>query len=400
MKKNFLKRACAASLLFAGVFSSHAMAGTDDGSIISDAGVEKPHFRTSVYVREGYDDNAETSNNNQVTSGYTSFGINEFADFGSDRSILTIGVQLGANYYYSQPGQKFDWTDNLSLNYTYKLNERLTLSLASYAAYQVEPQYDLLVAQNRVNGQYFYFTDVLSASYQWTRRFSTITNYTLDGIFYQDAAPKVTNDYVAQTFGNQFRFLALPTTTLVAEYRFGIVNYLYQSGNNSITNYFLTGFDHTFNPKLLTTLRVGAEIQDQNVGGISTSPYAEWSVNYAYQHLSSLGYYLRYGFDYSNLTVAQTDKALRTGININHGFSPKLTATLGIFYQHDDYSNSGGTPGTAFTENTIDIQTGLQYAMTPRLSLNASYTYTDLLSNNSLLEYHRSTVSIGANYGF
>lgn len=394
-----IKATFTASLLVSGLLSSNLLAGSSDGGDIT-MGVPQPHFRTSVTVREGYDDNVFTSSTNRVSSAFTQADLNTFADLGNERTMFTIGLGLGAYWYYDRPGKKVDWSDNISINFSHKVNERLTLGINNYTAYQVEPQYDLDVAQNRRNGQYLYTTTNINATYQWTRRFSTVTGYSVTGIFYEDATAKIVNDYVQQTFSNQFRYLLLPTTTLVAEYRFGMVNYLYQNDRNTITNYILVGADHTFSPKLSATFRVGGQIQDQDVGGTSTSPYGELNVTYNYQRYSNIHFYLNYGFQYSNLALNQNDKALRTGITINHGFTPKLTANLGFYYQHDDYSETNNTPGSAYTEDTLDLNTGLRYQITPKLSLDLNYTLTELLSDHAGLGYHRNTVSVGATYTF
>ena len=319
----------------------------------------------------------------KVSSGFTTLTANGFVDLSDQRTVFTIGLGGGVTYYYDRPGSKTDNLANLTINLVHKVNERMTLTLSSYSTYQVQPQFDLLVAQNRNDGQYYYTTESLSLSRQWTRRFSTVTGYQLTGIFYEDALAKVQNDYVQQTFSNQFRFLLEPTTTFVAEYRLGLVNYLYENDRNTMTNYALVGFDKSFSPKWSMTARAGGEIQDQSVGGSDTSPYAEITTNYAYQRYSSLSAYFNYGFQYSNLAITQTNKALRLGVTINHGFTPKLSAYLGVFYENDNYSQVENAPGSAFTENTFNVNTGVRFAVTPKLSLQAGYQHTQLLSESS-----------------
>jgi uncharacterized protein (PEP-CTERM system associated) len=89
---------------------------------------------------------------------------------------------------------------------------------------------------------------------------------------------------------------------------------------------------------------------------------------------------------------------LRLGIPDTHGFTPKLVGTLGFFYEHDDYSTT--TTAQGFTEDTFNVNVGLRYALTPRLSLQANYQYTTLLSAVSSQEYNQNIVSVGANYSF
>lgn len=404
MKKCFRKYAIyTTGFLFLALLPPGALAGTTDGtdngqSVIT-GGIPTPRFRATVQVSEGYNDNVYTTADSQKTSsGFTNAVANVFADLGNDRTVFTLGMGGGLTYYYDRPGDKADKLANVTLNIVYKATDQLTLSFNSYNTYQVQPQFDLMVEQNRVNGQYYYTSQAFSAAYQWTRRFSTVTGYQVTGIFYEEAAVKQTNDYVQQTFSEQLQYLVLPTTTAVAEYRFGLVNYMYDPALNVTTNYFLAGLNHSFSPKFTMSLRAGGEIQNQNSGGVSSSPYAEFTTSYQYQRYSNLQAYANYGFQYSNLALAQSDKALRLGITINQAITPKLIASLGFFYEHDDYSTTSTVPG--YTEDTLNVNVGLNYAVTPRLSLQASYQHTSLLSNNAGLQYDQNIVSAGATYSF
>ncbi|HWB59190.1 MAG TPA: outer membrane beta-barrel protein [Chthoniobacteraceae bacterium] len=381
--------------------SPSAYAGTADGenggSTIST--VPLPKFRVSLSILEGYDDNVFTTTDSLATkSWYNTAQADVFADLGNSRTVFTLGVGAGLTYYYSRPGDKSDKLAHLSLDIVHKVNDRLTITFNSYNTYQVQPQFDLQVEQNRVNGQYYYTSQSLSAAYQWTRRFSTVTSYQMTGIFYEEQSAKITNDYIQQTFGNQFRYLLTPTTTAVAEYRFGLVNYLYENALNVTTNYGLVGFDHTFSPRFTMSLRAGGAIQNQKVGGTSTSPYAELTANYQYQRYSAIQGYLNYGFQYSNLAVAQSNKALRIGITDTQAITPKLIATLGFFYEHDDYSSTPSVAG--YTDDTLNVNLGLRYPITPKLNIQANYQHVALLSSVASQRYNQNVVSFGANYSF
>ena len=385
------------ALLLPGAYAGTADGGTSDGSITGSA--PTPRWKFNISVQEGYNDNVfTTSDSSRIKSGFTTATGQIAADFSNSQTLFTIGLGGGVTYYYDRPGDKVDKLANLTINLVHKVNDRLTLTFDSYSTYQVQPQFDLLVQQNRVNGQYFYTAESLSAAYQWTRRFSTVTGYQFTGIFYEDAASRTTGDYIQQTFSNEFRYEVLPTTSAVLEYRLGLVSYIYSPQQNVLTNYFLAGFDHTFSSKFSMSFRAGGQIQDQNVGGSSASPYTELTTTYQYQRYSSLQAYLNYGFQYSNLAVAQNSKAFRLGITINQAITPKLIASLGFFYEHDDYSS---TPVVAaYHEDTLNVNFGLRYPITPRLSVSANYQHTSLLSDVSSLEYKQNVVTLGATYAF
>jgi opacity protein-like surface antigen len=76
-----------------------------------------------------------------------------------------------------------------------------------------------------------------------------------------------------------------------------------------------------------------------------------------------------------------------------------MSLSFGIFYQHDDSSQTVGASNTT-TEDTFDISTGLHYTVTPKLTLDATFTHTEVLSNIASSEYSRNRITLGANYTF
>src|SRR5207248_5142906 len=113
----------------------------------------------------------------------------------------------------------------------------------------------------------------------------TVTSYAVNYIKYDDIGAGLFEDRAENTFGNQFRFLILPTTNLVAEYRYQIVSYLHEGdvipGSNpplrlerdSTTQFLLGGFDHAFSPRLTATFRGGVDLRDYADVGEKDSPY-------------------------------------------------------------------------------------------------------------------------------
>ena len=83
---------------------------------------------------------------------------------------------------------------------------------------------------------------------------------------------------------------------------------------------------------------------------------------------------------------------------INHGFTPRLSVNLGLFYEHDDFSQSPTSP--AYTEDTINVNTGLAFQLTPKLSLSAYYQHTSLLSDSAALKYDQNLFTLSAAYSF
>jgi hypothetical protein len=120
----------------------------------------------------------------------------------------------GLTYYYNRSiGQEYDINSGLTLTVSHQATPRLGLAAAAYLTYQSEPDFNTGIGINRRSGNYFYTNDKFSMAYQWTPRFSTATSYTLGVINYENSAISAYEDRFEHTFGNEFRYLLLPTTT-------------------------------------------------------------------------------------------------------------------------------------------------------------------------------------------
>src|SRR4029077_10480700 len=144
------------------------------------------------------------------------------------RTNLDLTSNFGFIYYGELDNNQLDPNINLTLTLTHKLTPRLTLGVASTSVYQTEPDFQTGLGTDRRNGNYFYTTDTFSATYVWVPRFSTVTSYGITYVKYDDIAAGMFEDRVENTLGNQFRFLILPTTNRVGEYRFQVVNYQHE----------------------------------------------------------------------------------------------------------------------------------------------------------------------------
>ena len=211
-------------------------------------------FHVSISVRGGYDDNVLSQPDGfRQGSAYVEPLLGITYAFGNSRTEVNLHSEFGFTQYFEDiPDASSNFHPNLNLAVTHKVSPRLTLSLAAYLTYQQQPDFtNNFIGVDRRSGNYFFTNDKLSAAYAWTPRFSTVTSFTFVAINYADAAVGVFQNRTENTFGNEFRFLLLPTTSIIAEYRFEFISYetpTFQS-RDSTTNYFLAGFDHSFSPR-------------------------------------------------------------------------------------------------------------------------------------------------------
>ncbi len=359
-------------------------------------------FRVSISVREGYDDNIYTTKNNTVDSFYTNGNVVFDYKFGDARTQVAFQAFGGATIYYDRPfGRGYDFSTGLSLSVSHQATPRLGLGAALYLAYQSEPDFNTGFGVNRRSGNYFYSSDKFTTSYQWAPRFATATSYTLGVLNYEDNSVGFFEDRVEHTFGNEFRFLVLPTTTAVGEYRYQITEYE-TAPRDSMTHYVLGGLDHSFNPRFNISFRGGAQFREFDNFDQRTSPYGEATLNYALTEKSSISWNNRYGLDEPDVPGSPSGTSFRTGLRGNYAFTPRISSTLSIYYQHDDNDGfqSPFVFNPSFSEDTLDLSLGVRYEINSTFAALAGYSHTEVLSDITLREYARNRYYLGLNATF
>ena len=362
----------------------------------------KSPFHISVSVREGYDDNVYTTTQSRVGSWFTNASAVLDYKFGNARTRFDLQAVAGATYYYYRPfGQEYDVNTGLSFDLEHHATPRLTLTATAYLTYQTEPDLNNGFGINRRAGNYFYTVDKFTLAYQWAPRFSTATSYTFGAINYDDSSIGAFEDRFEHTFGNEFRFLVLPTTTLVGEYRFQITDFDV-APRDSTTHFVLAGVDHTFNPRFNVSVRAGAEFREIDNFDERTSPYAESTVRYAAGERTSLAWLSRFGLEEPDVPGSPSRETFRTGLTLNYAIDSRITASGSVFYEHDN--NDGVLTSTffqpEFTEDTIDLGIGLRYDINRVYALIAGYNFTEVFSEIPFREYYRNRVYLGLNATF
>lgn len=281
----------------------------------------------------------------------------------------------------------------------HKATARLTLTLLGYLSYQTEPDFTLDQGINRRTGNFFVTNDKFTATYLWTPRFSTATSYSLSALNYEDNAIGQFENRFENSFGNQFRYLILPSTSAVVEYRFQVTSYVDNPSRDSTTQFILAGLEHTFDPRLSGSLRAGAQFRDFDQGGSRSSPYFEGSLHYTLGKQTNVLWTNRYGIEEPEDAGSQSRETFRTGLTASHSFTPRIRGSLTGNYQHSTYQSNAAGPGIG-TEDIFDLGLSLRYSITRYLGVQAGYNYTDVSSDIVFREYSRNRYWAGLNVTF
>ena len=371
---------------------------------VSEGAFEEKPFSLDFAVREGYDDNLFTTETDRSASFYTNMagGVTYTAE--SSRLQLSAALNGGVTYYYTRPGNKFDYTGALNLQGAYKLSQRLTINFSTNTAYLAQPDLTIAGGTNRQNGDYIYSSTTVAGAYEWSEKFSTDTKYNFTPFLYVESALNDSQGRIEQTLSQSFRWLILPKTTGIVEYRANPVTY-FSAPLDSFGQFFLLGVDQIFSSKFKITARGGAELRFYNSDNDNPNyvgPFGELNGMYEYQKASSIGLNMRYGTEGSGLNGAPTRQTFRVGFNIVQGITPKLSFTGGLNYQNNFYNEfDKQDESPEFYENIIEFALGANFKMTKDLILQGGYTYTiDMAPASEQLSYQRNVAFVGMDLAF
>jgi long-subunit fatty acid transport protein len=351
-------------------------------------------FTVSVHGGGGYDSNMTLSKDDEHDSFYTYGGAALQYEDGNRRTFYNASLSYTGFYYFDAPESQADYQQNAraSFGITHKVNPRLTLTDSLYAAYEFTPNYSIGAGTTRRTQSYLYGYNNISAIYAWTRKFSTVTSYSISGFDYQEDALQDSN-YLQHVFAQQFRYALSRLTTASLEYRYQMLNY--DSGVGDYTShYILAGLDHSFNRQLWGSFRAGAEIVERDVGGSDTNPYFEGALHYRAGKTTTLSWYGRVGVESSSVGTYTDRYSYRTGLTANHQINSRLSGSVGLHYIHDEFDAST-TDAPSYNQDVFAFSIGLDYLLFKNVYLNASYNFTTSDAEGVGTEYDRHEIGVG-----
>ena len=350
----------------------------------------------TVGTTVGYDTNPNSSAFDEQSSAYMGAHIGLDYNTGNRRTAYNFGLVYSPLYYFDAPTGMDDFINNVrgSFNIRHKVNPRLTISNSAYLAYEIEPNFGIGATVARRAENYLYGYDSLAVTYAWSRRFSTVSSYTIYGVSYDSEALEG-ESMLSHTFANEFRYAWSRTDTLALTYRFQLGDY--DNGIGDFDSHFLlVGVDHRFGPRTTGSFRVGAEFRDRDNFGSNTNPYFEGSFTHSVSRRTDVRWYSRIGIENTDVSGFGDRYSYRTGLTAQHRFSSRLSGNTGLHYIHDEFDQGVGS----FDEDVFAFSLGLDYVVYRNVSVNAGYSYTLSSSGNEFRDFDRHvfTAGIGARF--
>lgn len=357
----------------------------------------------SVSLRGGYDTNPNTSQTNPLSSPFAFLGLDVGFGRQMPRLFFSTGLNLGATYY-SAPGtgDRNQVNGTWALSSLYTVSPRLVVGFNTRTGYFSQPNLGVAGTTPFQEGNYITHFSALTATYQWASRFSLTTSYSFGFLYYEETLRNQQQGRFFQTISLAMNYIFRPTTILVAEYRLSPTNY-FEADLDSVDQFLLLGFDHTFSPRSTWVFRGGLQYNVFNNPidgqGTYTGPFVESSFFYRFGDVSQVSFNLRYGTEASGLNNVSQRQTLRAGLGLVYGLTPRLRANLGVFYSVNFYDQVNVIP--SYYEYIGEGAIGLSYALNQYFSANLDYRLTTVTTSVDFRqEYDRSVFSAGFTFNF
>lgn len=381
-----------------------------------------------------YDDNINTSPNKIGSWGSL---ITPSANYSQawDQTSAELSASYGAYYFADTQGtlsSNWSQTANVRVGVEHTFNPRLTLDVNdNFAIFQNASQV-LLGQTGRINGNNVNNIANISLTAELSNRFSMVVGYENDLFRYQSDQYAALLNRVENYGKLDLRYLVAPKTVAVVGTKSGTISYDRNLGLNNPTtppnsssnpssglknndSYFVYGgFDHSFAPSLLGSLRGGAQIQEfynYNTGyygalpvgsnlATQVNPYVDVNLKYGFTAGSSAVIGVIHRANPSDVggnlvngvftpTLQQVSTALYT--SVNHAITSKLSGSLMGTFQSSQYV--GGYSG--YTEDWWSVGATASYQVVRNLAVTVSYYYDLLNSQIVWRQYDRNRVFFG-----
>lgn len=358
---------------------------------------EKP-FTVSAGLRGEYDDNIFTANNNRQASWKMVVDPSILFEYRMEQTNIAARYTFNAIYFADRPGDDFDLGHDFLARVTHQFTPKFQVDLQNRLNYAQESEIGAGAVVQRRLGDRIQNELSLSGSYKWTDRFSTVTTYQNNYVYYEGSATGRINNYMEHVASQDLRFEVLPTTTAVGSFTFTAVDYE-KIRRDQQSYIFSVGADHYLLPVWLLSGRVGVQHRtyDNPVFADQTSPYASLETVWNYTNRSSV----RFGYTH---TTSLTDNAAFSSIDtdqfsagITHYVTPKFFLGGSIIYVIGRYEGREAfLPGQgSANEDTAYFQISAGYEFSQYLSALVGYRHTMVSSDFAGRDYDRNQVWFG-----
>lgn len=401
--------------------------------------LSKP-WSVSAAVRGFYDDNYALTPSSGLVDPVTGARIKPQESWGyeitpsaglnwaMDQTYIGLSYLYSFKYFEDRPDNKYDQTHRADAKLSHAFTDRYKLDLADSFVKTREP--NLIAPVNVPNATIRTRQDVIrnygTATFTagLTDQLSALLGYSNTLYDFKDTGAGSLSallDRMEHLATINLRWQALPSTVALVGYQFGLTDFTgdqntgIQSPNfagrtlesderNNISHYVYVGADHSFNPQLDASIRIGAQYTEyNNLPGEdedNVSPYADANITYRMTPESSVQLGVRHSRTATDAAALDQENTTAYG-SLNYRVLPPLTASLLGQYQYNTFEN--GQPsqiGSSVSfkdksENFWLVGLNLTYEINRFLAAEAGYNYDRLDSDVGFRSFSRNRVYVG-----
>ncbi|MBT4275416.1 MAG: outer membrane beta-barrel protein, partial [Verrucomicrobia bacterium] len=334
-----------------------------------------------------------------------------------DQTYLGLGYEYKLRWFEDRDPDNSDHSHRFSLDLTHDFNENMSVDLGDEFVIAQEPEVLEPTGASRLrsnmdaihNRAHVNFTTQLSRTYSLMAGYrNDLYNYDQSGAGSFSALLDRVEHRVTANLRSQLR----PGTTGILGYQYRVVDYtsddsltfgsyLNPEVRNSDSHYVYAGFDHSFTPELLGSLRAGAQFTsyDNVAAGVddsTTSPYIDANLSYAYAKGSNIAVGLRH--ERNQTDIAQVGGSLildqettSAYASVSHQLTAKLTANFVGMYANSSFGDSLADT----SDNFWSLGFNMSYQINQYLLAETGYNFDDLDSDLGNRSFDRNRVYLG-----
>jgi len=397
---------------------------------LSSTELAKP-WSIAASVRGFYDDNYATQpsrafgTKNPLKDDAYGFEISPSVAFNwtLPQTYLGLSYQYGYKWYDGRPGRDYDQMHQATAKLSHAFTERYKMDLSDTFVMAQEPELlagnGVVTAPLRSNGDNIRNTANATFSADVTEHVGLVFGYTNSYYDYDQENPvgafspgySALLDRMEHMGMLNLRWQVTEPTVALLGYQYGVVDFssaefldppfntIRGSDRSSTSHYAYLGADHSFNPQLQGSLRVGAQFTDYDkFDNSNISPYVDGSINYRYNPESYALLGVRHARNptdvafVSNGTPTLDQETTTVYTSISHKIGGKLTASALAQVQFSEFE-----AGLADSESELFLLTGvnLSYEINKFLDAEVGYNYDRLDSDLPFRSYSRNRIYIG-----
>ncbi len=406
--------------------------------------LSKP-WSVSAAVRGFYDDNYALTPSHGFVDPTTGAKVEPQSSWGwevapsaalnwkMEQTYIGLSYTYDIKYFEDRPEHKYDQAHLADFKLSHAFTDRYKLDLADSFVITKEP--DLIAPSSAASSTLRTREDMLrnygSATFNagLTDQLGVLVGYSNTLYDFSDEGIGSLSsllDRMEHLATVNLRWQVLPSTVALIGYQFGVFDYtgneqtlipynhlnitrpgapyLWSDERNSYSHYGYVGVDHSFNPQLDTSIRVGVQYTDYyNLPGSSksdTTPYADANITYRMTPDSAVQLGVRHSKIATDASALDQDNTTVYG-SFSYKILPQFTAAVLGQYQYNTFAEGQQIAyGSTLTykdqvENFWLAGINLTYEINRFLGLEAGYNYDHLDSDISIRSFARNRVYFG-----